>query len=191
MSINRLNISLICSLILFVQIGTQALNSSLFISSYSSCITGALAHNETECNLLNTIDNYCCYLSSFNITEQGFCLSLDQGKYTGMKTVYYNQTNYSIYCGFGSSNALFNSPATTGSTCFKINPKTYEECYLNSTDTNSCCYYRYSGISGCYWLGTNYLGSTDVDGITMICSMNFIKHSYSFILFILMIIILN
>jgi hypothetical protein len=191
MSRNRLNMILICFIIYCINIRTQALNSSLFISSFSSCVTGALARNETECNLLNTIDNYCCYLSSFNQTGTGFCLSLDQSKYTGMKTVYYNQTNYSIYCGFGSSNALLNSPATSGNTCFKVNPKTYEECYLNSTDTNSCCYYSYSGISGCYWLGTNYLGSTDVNGITMICSMSFTKHSYCFILFILMIIILN
>ena len=191
MNRKKLNFNMIYFIIYIAYIRTEALPSSLYITSYSTCVTGALAHNETECNLLNTIDTYCCYLSALNQTGEGFCLSLAQIKFTGMKTLYYNQTSYSIYCGFGSTNALFNPPVETGNICFRTNPKTYEECYLNSTDTDSCCYYSYSGISGCYWLGTNYIGSTVVHGITLICSMNFTEYSSVLFLFVFIFIILN
>jgi hypothetical protein len=185
-----INLELILYLYIIGYINSADSNTETTPSSI--CVTGTPAVNETQCNLLTTLSEYCCYLSPIDQIGDGFCLKMDKSIFKGSNTINYNQTSYSIYCGYGSINAAFNQPSETDKYCFKINPQTYQECYLNSTAINSCCYYKYKGMSGCYWLGTDYIGSTVNDDITLICSGSRIinKHYSYFFIFVLICIFL-
>ena len=160
------------------------LDNPLHINQYSECVSGALSNHETECYEFSVIDKYCCYLSPIDKTEKGLCLLLNKNDFNGRNTINYNQTSYNIKCGFGSANARFNTPVGSNYTCFMNNPPSYQECHNNSTEYNSCCYYMYEGISGCYWLGTSYEGSTINNEITLICSNSFLKFSH-FVFFLI------
>jgi hypothetical protein len=161
-----------------------AVENPSHISNYSECINGALADNETQCNVLSVIDKYCCYLSTIDKSAKSLCLSLNTKDFHARHSINYNQITYNIYCGYGSTNAEFNSPEESNRLCFKNNPLNYQECYKNSTETNSCCYYRYKGMSGCYWLGISYGGSTINDEIALICSNSYLKLSHFLLILI-------
>ncbi len=176
--------SLILYLLLFLSVNSQNDNSSL-------CITGEInPRNSIECNRYNTDEYYCCYLTPIEHNNTSLCYKYDVIKYNGEGSINYKQNSYSIYCGLGTKVATLSAQGSLGSPCGIRNPMNEKACNSVSSLSNSCCFYNYEGLTGCYWLGAKYFGSTYYKDLTLTCSSRntlayiFILIFYNLILFV-------
>jgi hypothetical protein len=157
-----------------------------FFSVYSSCVTGATAKNSTQCNKYNDENSYCCYLSPISSqTNESICYQFNITEYNGAASLIYNHLTYSMYCGLGTELAALDYFSDTGSFCGVINPVNIASCSSSSTPTDSCCFYQYDGMTGCYWLGAKFYGRTVYSDMTLICSGNLMKINFYLFLLIL------
>lgn len=74
-----------------------------------------------------------------------------------------------------------------GSTCGNENPKQQSDCSFISTPKNSCCFYSYKEVSGCYWIGTKFNGRYNEGAFDLYCNAEMVVFWKKgiFILFVL------
>jgi hypothetical protein len=154
----------------------------------SKCIMNSKPKNETECNKFNDKNYYCCFLSPVEANTTNLCYPYQINSYTGQGTINYAQISYNINCGLGSENFSFESSGVK--MCGILNPVEQEECFIHSTNTNSCCYFKHDGITGCYFVGEKFFGKTMVDNLLLSCQGGWIiydRSKYSWFYFIILI----
>ena len=150
-----------------------------------------------NCNIFNpTTDNdcfqqqnyslysdYCCYFNN-SANNHSFCKAIPYSSYSD-KDIYENIDGvlYQVTCNTGNRKVtLLEECGNTN----KANEANYEKCKKHSTVLNSCCYVKGNGNinKGCYWLGTKYEGDINWAGVDMECSMNYLKYSIIYLIFI-------
>ena len=125
--------------------------------------------------------DYCCY---FNSSDKSFCKAIPYSSYND-KDKYENIDGvlYQVTCDTGNRKVtLLEECGNTN----KANEANYEKCKKHSTVLNSCCYVKGNGNinKGCYWLGTKYEGDISWAGVEMECSMDYLKYSIIYLIFI-------
>ena len=125
--------------------------------------------------------DYCCY---FNSSDKSFCKAIPYSSYND-KDKYENIDGvlYQVTCDTGNRKVtLLEECGNTN----EANEANYEKCKKHSTVLNSCCYVKGNGNinKGCYWLGTKYEGDINWAGVEMECSMDYLKYSIIYLIFI-------
>ena len=125
--------------------------------------------------------DYCCY---FNSSDKSFCKAIPYSSYND-KDKYENIDGvlYQVTCDTGNRKVtLLEECGNTN----EANEANYEKCKKHSTVLNSCCYVKGNGNinKGCYWLGTKYEGDISWAGVEMECSMDYLKYSIIYLIFI-------
>ena len=125
--------------------------------------------------------DYCCY---FNSSDKSFCKAIPYSSYND-KDKYENIDGvlYQVTCDTGNRKVtLLEECGNTN----EVNEANYEKCKKHSTVLNSCCYVKGNGNinKGCYWLGTKYEGDISWAGVEMECSMDYLKYSIIYLIFI-------
>lgn len=78
--------------------------------------------------------------------------------------------NYCICSAVKNTFIFKNKPS-----CGIINPTHSYDCSQSTTDSNTCCYYTYGSQTGCFFLGSNYIGNYRIEGLSVNCSSKLIK----------------
>ena len=125
--------------------------------------------------------DYCCY---FNSSDKSFCKAIPYSSYND-KDKYENIDGvlYQVTCDTGNRKVtLLEECGNTN----EANEANYEKCKKHSTVLNSCCYVKGNGNinKGCYWLGTKYEGDINWTGVEMECSIDYLKYSIIYLIFI-------
>ena len=125
--------------------------------------------------------DYCCY---FNSSDKSFCKAIPYSSYSD-KDKYENIDGvlYQVTCDTGNRKVtLLEECGNTN----EANEANFEKCKRHSTVLNSCCYVKGNGNinKGCYWLGTKYEGDINWAGVEMECSMDYLKYSIIYLIFI-------
>jgi hypothetical protein len=112
-----------------------------------------------DCSKLSTNSNSCCFYKN---NGKSYCTWWGS-KYVGTTTK--------------SDGLTYHCDNPRGSPCGSGLISSAKDCDRFSAPTNTCCYFRDGGISGCKWWAENYKGTTSIDGQTFQCSQNFLKLS--------------
>lgn len=140
---------------------------------------------DTECNRFNGKNYYCCFLTPVEANTTNLCYPYEINSYTGQGTINYAQITYNIKCGLGSENFSFESSGVK--MCGVLNPADEEKCFVFSTSTNSCCYFKHNEITGCYFVGAKFFGRTIIDDLLLSCQGEWITYRYYQFLFLIII----
>jgi hypothetical protein len=124
------------------------------------CITGKSENNKENCHSKSTISTYCCFLYTDSNPSQGMCYIQPITSYDGdITTIVYKDLTYNRNCNHEHDMI-----------CGLTNPQTKSDCKKYSTETNSCCFYDYDGISkGCFWYGRKFRGETTQANVVLSC----------------------
>jgi hypothetical protein len=131
------------------------------INSLTTC-GSYLPKDLSSCTPYSTNSTYCCFLLNYSSNSIiSTCYPISKQDYyslNGMLTL--SGVNYNVDCG-----------DFLGTTCGTIyNPISHVDCGNSSTDSNSCCYFKYQNITGCVWLDTRSIGSVTLNGLEVTCS---------------------
>jgi hypothetical protein len=116
----------------------------------------------TSCTPYSTNSTYCCFLQSYlNEAIINTCYPISKQDYYSLKGIFsLNGVDYNIDCG-----------VSLGTTCGTIyQPISHVDCGNSSTNTYSCCFYKYKNDTGCVWLDTRSIGSVITEGLEVTCS---------------------
>jgi hypothetical protein len=164
----------------------------LLLDGNPNCKLDSAPNNANECNKFNDNINYCCFLSPVeNKTannNDNLCYPIEITKYKGQGTINYSRTTYHVNCGIGSEN--FSLDSSNVKKCGILNPLKAQQCYDFSTSTNSCCFFNNDGLSGCYYLGVKYFGSTKNENLELSCISNLLRFNY-YVMFFLIVLVYN
>jgi hypothetical protein len=151
----------------------------IVISADTICNSNLTPTTKSDCNKLNTPSEFCCFLRNLDSqnktssdgknTNLNKCLPYSHLTFSGVRTITIDKILFSIDCG--------DSPGVPD--CGNQNsPSNYNDCNRLSIETNSCCYYEYSDITGCYWFGRKMKASTNQNGLSIYCIESFFKTSF-------------
>ena len=128
----------------------------------------------------------CCFFQEVvkNVSKETHCKAIPYSSYND-KDKYENIDGvlYQVTCDTGNRKVtLLEECGNTN----EANEANYEKCKKHSTVLNSCCYVKGNGDinKGCYWLGTKYEGDISWAGVEMECSMDYLKYSIIYLIFI-------
>jgi hypothetical protein len=130
---------------------------------YSLTTCGSYLPKDLQsCTPYSTNSTFCCFLQSYSSEAIiNTCYPISKEDYytlNGQMTL--NRVVYNIDCG-----------VSLGTTCgTTYNPISHVDCGNSSTDTNSCCFYKYKKYTGCVWLDTRSVGHVSVNGLEVTCS---------------------
>jgi hypothetical protein len=116
----------------------------------------------SSCTPYSTNSTHCCFLQSYSGDAIiNTCYPIEKQEYYSLKgSMRLNGIDYTIDCG-----------VSLGTTCGTIyNPKSHVDCGNSSTGSNSCCFYKYKGETGCVWLDTRSIGYVKYNGLELTCS---------------------
>ena len=169
--------------------------ASLIIKANSVCDTNLETDEKTDCLKERSVDSYCCFLKPLeDPTLPSKCYSYKINEYFGNRNINHNKHVYTIDCGLGSTfmDSSWNRTLEDRQICGrKIIPDNSDDCNINSTEDNSCCYYEgEDGLKECYWLGIKYSGKVTRNGYTFICYSINLKKVSLFLVSILFILLL-
>ena len=169
------------------------------------CPTGKPASTLSECNF-NENNYHCCLLKTDEGIGK-MCYSIYKNNYTEQATQIYGSNIYKLDCGNSSPASSpinpipisattpsiniqsdptinFQAPSTSsiyygvgGSNCGKKNPLNETECNNFSIPSNSCCFYKEMGITGCYWVEKKYSGIYTDSSFKLYCDYFLINPS--------------
>ena len=155
-----------------------------YIFSLDNCSSISNPNRTEDCSYQQNYvlySDYCCY---FNSNDKSFCKAIPYSSYND-KDKYENIDGvlYQVTCDTGNRKVtLLEECGNTN----EANEANYEKCKKHSTVLNSCCYVKGNGNinKGCYWLGTKYEGDINWAGVEMECSMDYLKYSIIYLIFI-------
>ena len=155
-----------------------------FIFSLNNCSISIIPNRTEDCFYQQNYvlySDYCCY---FNSSDKSFCKAIPYSSYND-KDKYENIDGvlYQVTCDTGNRKVtLLEECGNTN----EANEANYEKCKKHSTVLNSCCYVKGNDNinKGCYWLGTKYEGDISWAGVEMECSMDYLKYSIIYLIFI-------
>jgi hypothetical protein len=154
---------------------------------YSKICGRFIPDKSGDCNRLNTYTQYCCYLENAlgNDPHANQCIQINSAVYSAYPSwLVQGGKNMTVNCGVEESypNNL--------KKCGKTNPLSKIECSNYSTQSNSCCYFNYGGSTGCYSLGSKYIGSTTYGNYILQCDGTFMKYTFSLFFIIILILVI-
>ena len=146
------------------------INLSYYIKS--DCTLGTFASKASECLKETTNTEYCCFISPLeDASLSSICYPYEKSKYHGNLNINHNKQLYSIDCGIGSTYTDTDWDMTLEDrySCGKNNPNSYKDCSIDSTNDNTCCFYKSDDLKRCYWLGIKYIGKAEKGGYEFVC----------------------
>jgi hypothetical protein len=166
------------------------------------CPTGLPVTNSSECYKWETNLKQCCLLTSKN--RDSICYPFNVTDPIP-PTQIYGYIEYKVDCfkNISTSN-LSPSPVITliestniiipslefpnqsnlyglgFSNCGKQNPQSLKDCSIDSTSTQSCCYYSYMEKNGCFWVSykanESNISKTQKNAFPLTCASEYKKH---------------
>jgi hypothetical protein len=165
------------------------------------CPTGLPVTNSSECYKWETDSIQCCLLSSKK--SDSICYPFI-GKNLIPTTQVYGFIEYNVICLKSNSTSdlkppviiptqntnislpLFDIPSESNfyglglSNCGKPNPQSLKDCSIDSTATQSCCYYSYLQKNGCFWVSfkadDSKISKTQQTAFALTCSSKYIEY---------------
>lgn len=168
----------------------------------SQC-TSASPNMNADCLSLSSSNLFCCYQTNDGETSKK-CVSSDKSLPI-TSTFTSGGVNYYLDCGVGAGT---NTPTGSYNTlnvknqfinantlslpnlpCGVFNPVYLYQCSDFSQMQNSCCFYQSGSSTGCYWLGTKFVGNSTFTGGQIQCAGSYAKTGLYFMIAIILLFI--
>lgn len=144
-------------------------------NSGSSSVCGSyFPKDSSECLPSTNSTHFCCFAQTIALgIFTNMCWPISRSNYLQLDNVInIDGFSYNLDCG-----------GFTGATCGTITvPQSYQDCAQFSTDTNSCCFYKYKNDANCVWLGTPNIGTLSYNGLEVVCVGSFVRINYFVVL---------
>lgn len=194
----------------------------IYLNSFLSCPVGLPVESLDQCDKFSNTTNLCCSI----IPNRGESICFTYEKNKNLPTIQkWGVIEYKVNCKTNQSvtpysniipdstvnntseqNSPINIPSFVTedsslygigfSNCGRLSPKKLEDCSLDSTRKQSCCFYSYtdknSSINGCYLAGfKSFENRTFKFAFPITCSSVHIKFEIIFLILLSLILILN
>jgi hypothetical protein len=147
----------------FLKIIFFILSVCVFFNNIFTCPVGVNFTNQGDCFKYSDFNSYCCFIYDGLYPDVGMCLP-QKIQYMTNKKVDYNGTTYLMKCLMDDVSG-----------CGEMNPTKSSQCKLHSSDTDSCCWFTYQNIAGCFRYGGKFKGKMTEGDVYISCNGNWVR----------------